>query len=112
MLNSVVGFFIYGVMQQNIGVAWDYWQVAIPIVIIGAPLGAFVASIIKRDYLLDFILMLIAVELTTTLWLVPFNQTALIVTAVSIIVCTLGFGGMLRYRAYVDRSRATYSVIG
>ncbi len=98
-LNSVVGFFVYGVMQNSIGAAWDYWLVAIPIVILGAPLGAFVASIIKRDYLILFILGLIALELTTTLWLVPFSPTAVLITTVVVVLFGLGFWAMLYYRA-------------
>ena len=97
-LNSIVGFFVYGVLQNSIGPAFDYWLVAIPIVIIGAPLGAFVASIIKRDYLILFILGLILLELSTTLWLIPFSTTAVLVTTLVVVVFGLSFWGMLAYR--------------
>ncbi len=97
-LNSVVGFFVYGVLQQNIGPAWNYWLVAVPIVIIGAPLGALMASIIRRDWLILFILSLIALELTTTLWLIPFDATAIWITTAAVLVCGLSFWGMLAYR--------------
>ena len=97
-INSVVGFFVYGLMQSGVGAAWDYWLVAIPIVILGAPLGAFVASIIKRDYLILFIIFLIGVELSTTLWLVPFSSNAIIVTSLAVATCAIGFWAMLSYR--------------
>jgi len=97
-LNSIVGFFVYGVMIGDVGPAWNYWLVAIPIVIVGAPLGALVASLIKRDYLIIFTLLLIGIELTTTLWLVPFDTTAVATTLGAVVAYILGFGVMLYYQ--------------
>ena len=98
-LNSVVGFFLHGVISQDIGIAWNYWLVAVPIVILGAPLGAYVAAKINRDGIIKFLLFLIGVELVTTLWLIPFNNgTQLVVTAVSVAVCGALFWLMLTYR--------------
>ncbi|MEM7343687.1 MAG: sulfite exporter TauE/SafE family protein [Chloroflexota bacterium] len=107
-INSVVGFFVYGVLIQDIGVAWDYWLVAIPIVIIGAPLGAFVVSIVKRDWLISAIIFLILVELTTTLWLVPFSSTAIMVTGGALLVSILWFWGMLYYRQKQHQLQLTH----
>lgn len=97
-INSVVGFAINGLIQQDIGVAFDYWLVAIPIVVLGAPLGAFVASYASRDNIILLLLSLISLELVTTLILVPFSSTAIIVTAIAVGVCVVWFWGMLRYR--------------
>ena len=97
-INSVVGFALYAAMPGPIGAAWNYWLVAVPIVILGAPLGALITSRIKRDYLIGFILFLTGVELTTTLWLVPFNQTMTLVAVLTIIVCAFSFWAMLTYR--------------
>ncbi|MEM7030425.1 MAG: sulfite exporter TauE/SafE family protein [Chloroflexota bacterium] len=97
-INSVVGFALYAALPGEIGPAWNYWLVAVPIVILGAPLGALITSRIKRDYLILFILFLTGVELTTTIWLVPFNQTMIRVAIITIIACALSFWGMLSYR--------------
>ena len=97
-INSVFGFLVYGAFVGDIGIAWSYWLVAVPIVILGAPLGAFVVSIVKRDHLILFIIFLIAVELATTIWLIPFSQTAIMITIGAVIVCTLWFWAMLYYR--------------
>ena len=98
VINSVVGFLVYAMMPGMIAPAWDYWLAAIPIVILGAPLGAFAAAIIKRDHLIKFILGLISLELGTTLWLVPFNDVALKVTFASIGICAISFMAMLYHR--------------
>ncbi|MEM7134103.1 MAG: sulfite exporter TauE/SafE family protein [Chloroflexota bacterium] len=43
-LNSVTGFFVHAFVLRDIGVVWEYWLVCVPIVILGAPLGAYVAG--------------------------------------------------------------------
>ncbi len=98
-LNSLVGFFLHGVVLQDIGVMWNYWLVAMPIVIVGAPLGAFVVSRLKRHTVINFLLLLISLELVTTLWLVPFKSwTELLVTGSAVLLFSLWFWVMLRYR--------------
>lgn len=98
-LNSVVGFFLHGVVSQDIGIAWNYWLVAVPIVVLGAPFGAYVASKINRDGIIKFLLFLIGLELVTTLWLIPFsNPTQIIITATAVATCALLFWLMLSYR--------------
>lgn len=97
-LNSVVGFFLHGVISQDIGIAWSYWLVAVPIVILGAPLGAYVASKVNRDGIIKFLLFLITVELVTTLWLIPFSTTAIIITTIAVGISAIAFAGMLSYR--------------
>jgi uncharacterized protein len=97
-INSVVGFAIHGLIRHDIGIAFDYWLVAVPIVILGAPFGAYVASHASRDHIIYLLLSLITLELVTTLILVPFSSSAIVVTAVAVVVCTVWFWWMLRYR--------------
>ncbi len=104
-LNSVVGFFLHGVIVRDLGVAWNYWLVAVPIVVLGAPLGAWVASRVRREHIIIFLLSLIVAELATTLWLVPFTPVSSLVTGVAMLLCGLGFYAMLRYRRGQPGSR-------
>jgi uncharacterized membrane protein YfcA len=98
-LNSVVGFFLHGVISQDIGIAWNYWLVAVPIVILGAPFGAYFASKVNRDGIIKFLLFLIGLELVTTLILIPFNSlTQIAITATAVLICALLFWLMLNYR--------------
>lgn len=98
-LNSVVGFFLHGVVSQDIGIIWNYWLVAVPIVIVGAPLGAYVASRVSRDSIIIFLLTLITIELVTTLWLVPFgNLTQIVFTGTAVAICAVLFWLMLAFR--------------
>ena len=100
-LNSIVGFALRGLVVQDIGIAWNYWLVAIPIVVLGAPFGAYAASRLNRDSIIKFLISLIALELVTTLWLVPFNQAAIIFAATSVAICIVLFYFMLGYRKRV-----------
>ena len=102
-INSVVGFALHLFIAQDIGIAFEYWMVAVPIVILGAPLGAFFASKAKRDHIISLLLFLIALELVTTLILVPFSTTAIIVTAIAVAVCVVWFVLMLQFRGRTIR---------
>lgn len=97
-LNSVVGFFLHGVVSRDVGVVWDYWLAAVPVVVLGAPLGAVVASKVNRDTIIRFLLFLIVLELVTTLWLVPFSRASIAITGLAVVLSAIAFAGMLRYR--------------
>ena len=97
-LNSIFGFFLHGVVVQDLGVAWNYWLVAVPIVVFGAPLGAYFTSRISRDVLITFILILIAVEMITTAILIPFTALIFVVVGLVVTLCTFCFVSMLFYR--------------
>lgn len=97
-INSLVGAFMYIFVVQNVGIVWNYWLVAAPIVILGAPLGAFVVSKIHRDVLISTILLLIGIELGTTIWLIPFDRTITAVMLAALLFSIIWFVGMLYYR--------------
>lgn len=97
--NSIVGFAFHGLVAQDISPdVWNYWLVAMPIVIVGAPLGAYVGSKISRDTVILFLVSLITIELVTTLWLVPFTAVLWRFTVVVTVVFSLSFIAMLYYR--------------
>lgn len=97
-INSVVGTFLRVAVVQDVGIAFEYWLVAVPIVVIGAPLGAIVASRATRDQIIGLLLTLITIELITTIWLVPFTDEAKIVTAIATVATSAWFWSMLHYR--------------
>lgn len=97
-LNSVVGFFVHGVVMQDIGIVWEYWLACVPIVILGAPLGAYVAGKVSRDVIIYLLLSLITLELVTTILLIPFTPAMLTFTWITVIVCAIWFAAMLVYR--------------
>lgn len=97
-LTSVYGFFLHGMVLDDIGIVWNYWYVAAPIVAVGAPMGAYFAYRINRDVLLIFILVLITAEMVTTILLVPFTSSMVALVGVTAGIAGLLFAVMLRYR--------------
>ena len=104
-INSVIGAFIYVFVVQEVGIVWNYWLVAVPVVILGAPLGAYVVSKIHRDVLIVFILVLISIELATTIWLIPFTPAIFTFMLAALLISVIGFVAMLTYRQKVLAAR-------
>ncbi len=98
-INAWVGFFLHGVVLDDIGPMWEYWLVAVEVVILGAPLGAFVVMKINRHAVINFLLVLISIELVTTLVLIPIRTPMQIgVTLGAVIFFGLFFWLLLHYR--------------
>lgn len=103
-LTSLFGFFLHGAISDDIGIVWEYWLVAAPVVAFGAPLGAFFAARVPRDFLIVFTLVLIAIEFVTTLILVPFTPPLVLAAGLVVALCGVSFWGMLYYRShFLDR---------
>jgi uncharacterized membrane protein YfcA len=98
-INSLVGFLLHGLVLQDIGQMWNYWLVAVEVVILGAPFGAYVISKAPRHMVINFLLFLIVIELITTLILLPITDTTQrLVTGGAVAVFGFFFWALLRYR--------------
>lgn len=98
-LLSVVGFIWHaGVVADINPDVWRYWMSCVPIVIFGAPLGSWVCSKIGRDQLIWFLLFLIAIEVISTLWLIPVNGSRILILAILTVCTSMLFYGLIRYR--------------
>ena len=74
-INSAVGFTLQHFALDNFaGATFDYWLVCVPIVIFGAPLGAFVCAGISRERIVVMLIFLILVEFISTLLIVTFDS--------------------------------------
>ncbi len=84
-LTSQIGF-LFQMLSGNLspGVLSMWWS-AFPIVAFGAPLGAMFCSWQKREAVVLFLLLLILIELVTTLILVPFDRLAVLISALFVV---------------------------
>lgn len=80
----------------------NYWLSAVPVVIFGAPLGAWVCSKLKRDQLLVFLLLLIALEIVSTFILLPLTPFIGVALGGAFIVCVGLFSLLIRWREQED----------
>jgi uncharacterized membrane protein YfcA len=98
-LLSVVGFVWHaGVVADVNPDVWRYWMSCVPIVIFGAPLGAWVCSKIGRDQLIWFLLFLIGIEVASTLWIIPITQDRLLILSALTLFASALFYGLIHYR--------------
>lgn len=88
---SGVGFLFRLMLPEPIGVVWEYWAVAAPVVALGAPLGAWVASKVKVGALLVFVFVLVSVEVVTTAILVPIDAPRAVMLGGVLLVSVLWF---------------------
>ena len=103
-LLSVAGFVLYASQPEAITPQlWKYWLSAVPVVVIGAPLGAWVCSKIKRDQLLFFLLSLITIELISTIWIIPLTRASLTFISICCGVSVVLFSWMILFRRKNNR---------
>lgn len=75
-INAIAGFLLYSfVVDGFTAQVKAYWLAAIPVVVVGAPMGALFCSRLSRQTIANVLLGLIAVELVSTLMLVRFDKT-------------------------------------
>ena len=78
-INAVVGFFIHHfILGDFVAPVSNYWLAAVPVVVIGAPMGAIICSLIKRQILVWILVSLIAIELLTSLLLIPLTTSVIL----------------------------------
>lgn len=78
----------------------DMWLAAVPIVAIGAPLGALICTRLSRQAIVTVLCTLITVEIVSTLLLVPMSMRDLTAFSAAIIVLTLGCITLTSLRRY------------
>lgn len=73
-INALVGFVyqIFGIQDFTESVQ-SYWLAAIPIVVVGAPMGAILCSQLHRQTIKQILISLILIELVTSLLLIPLR---------------------------------------
>lgn len=101
-IHSVFGsllqlFVLEGVNEQ----VQAYWLAAVPIVVVGAPLGAFFCSRMQSLHIRYLLITLIMVELISTLWLISFTSALLIFALTMLVLFLILTFWMSRVRTYV-----------
>ena len=68
--NAVLGFALHALVLDMQMEAYRFWWVSIPVVVFGAPLGAYVVSRVPRLYIAGLLYAVIVVQFGTALWVV------------------------------------------
>jgi len=85
-INSLVGVLLHLFVLDGINAQVQaYWLVAVPVVVIGAPLGAYFCSRMHHLHIRYLLIALIFIELLSSLWILAFDVT-LIAFSVSMLM--------------------------
>ena len=99
--NAIVGFAIHTTIIDGFNETVEYyWYAAIPIVVIGAPLGAMACSVLDRTMIARVLLILIAIELITSLILIPMTFDVVLSSIVVFVIFTSFYYIMYRSKTY------------
>jgi uncharacterized membrane protein YfcA len=98
---SLAGFAFHLAVLRDFGpMVTSYWLAAVPVVVIGAPLGALICSYMPRRAIVLLLLFLIALEFLSTLLLVPMSRAILFSSAVTLAICAFVNWAMSRATRY------------
>lgn len=91
-VNTVIGFFWRGVVQQEIlPETYKYWVCAMPAVVIGAPVGALVSSFLHRQVLACSVYITDVCQFVAALVIVPQTTVLIFTTVVTTTLAAIGF---------------------
>ncbi len=92
--NAVLGFFLHALVLQDMQVeAYRFWWVSIPVVVFGAPLGAYVVNRVPRLYIATLLYVVIVVQFLSALWIIQPALPLLLFSA-----GIFGFGVLLFFQ--------------
>ncbi len=88
-INTIAGFFLHAVVIRDFQtIAFEYWMVSIPVVIIFAPFGAFLISKVSRKVISYLLYTIILVQFVGALFIIKPNGFEIFL---SITVICIGF---------------------
>ena len=100
-VNAVAGFMLHVFFLGDFTTeAQNYWLAAVPVVVIGAPLGAFLCRYARAETIAAFLIFLIGVELVTSLLLIPLTPAVIVAGLGTFLFYFILYFGMYRNRFY------------
>ena len=79
-INAIVGIALIEVFTADFsGRPYEYWLAAVPVVVVGAPIGAWLCRIFSQDVILVSLLVLITIEASSTLLIVANGYLMLLI---------------------------------
>lgn len=73
-INSIIGFALHATVVNDVHSVWNYWLVCIPIVAIGAPLGALLMTYWSRIQIISLICILILCDVISSVAILRLNN--------------------------------------
>lgn len=99
-MNSLVGFAWKGIGPSSIPIspdAWNFWLAAVPIVVVGAPIGAMFIRNKPRHVILGILLTAIVVQYVAALILIPQTPQLIAFNIATFALGSIAFIGLGRH---------------
>lgn len=101
VLTTWAGFAMILARGEFVAPVTDYWLAAIPIVVVGGPLGVYACSHMSRILIVRVLIVLILAELASSLLLIPLDK----ITAIGALILFLAFSAMYYRMSLSQRYR-------
>ncbi len=100
-IHSIIGFSLYLFFFDGFSeVVKGYWLAAVPVVVIGAPLGAMICARLSREVIVHTLLALIVIEFVSSLVIIPFSQPLILYSVVVLLIFSTMYYWMYHVRTY------------
>jgi uncharacterized membrane protein YfcA len=97
-INSLIGFSLHYFFVQDFGIAeFNYWLVSIPVVLIGAPLGAYYINRQTRNFVTWLLYVIILVQFVGALFIIKPTGGLLTFTILVFVIGLVLFYGFTRF---------------
>ena len=104
-VNAVVGFWFHQYLASDfIEPVTNYWLAAVPIVVVGAPLGAMLCSLMHRRTIFRILMILVLIELISSLLLIPLTVKLLGYSLIVFAIFSLIYYRMYQSKSYIAPS--------
>jgi uncharacterized membrane protein YfcA len=95
--NAIAGAFWKGTLGAGLTPeAWDYWWVCVPVVVIGAPMGARFIVTKSREFIVGILTVSILVQFIAAIYIIPQTPTLMLYSATVFLVGLAGFWALAR----------------
>lgn len=104
--NSVVGFALHVFVLQGFTAQVEtYWLAAIPVVVVGAPLGAYCCTLLNNKTIASILIVLIMIEFVSSLYLIPLTQSLVLISSAVFFVFLSIYYLMFRVNCYIPKNQ-------
>ncbi|MEJ2885822.1 sulfite exporter TauE/SafE family protein [Actinomycetospora aeridis] len=98
---SAAAAFSHAVLLDDVPpVVWEYWLAAVPVVVVGAPLGAVLCRFLSAGAIRAILVTLIGAELVSTVLLVPYGPLGAAASLGALVLTTAACVLLARVRRY------------
>lgn len=100
-INALAGFALHLFILDSFTVEiQNYWLAAIPVVVVGAPLGAYCCTRLNNKTISMAVIGLILIELISSLYIIPLTQEVILPSTIVFLLFLIVYYQMYRSKRY------------